>query len=137
MTRPKWGQVRDFCNRQGYTEETDADHFYYDKVLSDGSTSGTKVSHGKDATQVSKNLWTEVYRHQLRLKSEDDFWRGLRGDPVVYDIPPEPEPVILLPDYLVHHLRDIRHYTDAQIAAISREDAEALLLNYHSQELLS
>lgn len=136
MPRPDWGQVRDFCRRNQYSEEQDADHWYYDKILSDGTSSWTKVSHGKDAVQVPKNLWTKVYRHQLRLRLEDDFWRGLSGDPFAYDIPPAPIAPAPLPDYLVRHLRDVLRYTDAQIAAIRREEAERLLLEHYSRELL-
>jgi hypothetical protein len=136
MPRPDWGQVRDFCKKHGYEEERDADHWYYDKVLSDGKSSWTKISHGKDAVQVPKNLWTLVYRHQLRLRSEDDFWRGLNGDPFQYDIPPLPEPGEPLPEYLVRHLRTVRHFTDEQVAATSRQEAERFLLEHYSRELI-
>lgn len=81
--RPTWGQVREFCHRLGY-RETRTDHFHYIKVLVDRSTSGTMVSMGADADDVPAQMWTMVWRHQLRLASEDEFWKGLRGEPVQY-----------------------------------------------------
>ena len=111
MPRPRWGQLRRFCELQGYGE-TRTDHFYYEKVLSDGLTSGTKVSFGRDAETIPSQLWTRVWRRQLRLRSEEDFWSGLEGGPVRYDIPPAPDPPIPLPDCLLRFLRDILRYSE-------------------------
>ena len=135
MPRPTWGQVRDFCRRQGY-DEIAADHFDYVKIIPGGMRSFTMVSHGADARQVPPELWKRVWFSQLRLKSEDDFWTGLRGGSVTYDLPPalpQPEP---LPIYLVRHLQDVRHYTPEQIAATTREQAQEMLDAYFSGELV-
>lgn len=77
MPRPKWGQVREFCRNQGYIE-THTDHFHYLKVLPDRSTSGTMVSFGVDGEDVPSQMWQQVWRRQLRLAAEDEFWKGLR-----------------------------------------------------------
>ena len=65
--------MRRFCEVQNY-RATHTDHYYYDKVLPDGSTSGTKVSFGKDSEVVPPELWKRVWHRQLRLKREDDIW---------------------------------------------------------------
>ena len=134
MPRPRWGQVRRFCQLQGYSERL-TDHYYYDKMLPDGSHPGTKVSRGKDGEELRPGRWHEVWRHQLRLASEDEFWRGLEGQPVAYNIPPTPEPSTPLPGYLVRHLRDVLHYPPERIAATSRAEAEALIYEHYRRDL--
>jgi hypothetical protein len=134
--RPRWGEVRRFCQVQGY-HETKSDHWYYDKALPDGTSSGTKVSLGADSDDVPPSLWTRVWRHQLRLASEEEFWRGL-GDPSVrYDLPAVAEPSTPLPTYLDRFLRNTLHYTDAQIAEITRDEAQRLLDAHYMRELSS
>ncbi len=132
--RPKWGQVRAFCRAQGY-RETRTDHYYYDKVLSDRSTSGTKVSFGKDADEVPPELWKRVWSLQLRLKSEAEFWTGLEGSSVEYTIPPAPQAADPLPAYLLRFLRDTLHYSDDQIDSLGREQAQDLLNAHYAGTL--
>ncbi len=126
--------MRRFCQVQGYVE-TVSDHWYYDKMLPDALRSHTKVSFGSEAEQVPPELWRRVWFHQLRLKTEDDFWRGLDGGTVTYDVPPAPATIVALPDYLARHLRDVRHYTADQIAATTSDEAQALLNDYYARDL--
>jgi hypothetical protein len=57
--RPRWGQVRRFCQVQRY-RETKTDHWFYETVLADGSSAGPKVSRGADGDAVPPSLWTLV-----------------------------------------------------------------------------
>ena len=132
--RPTWRQVRKFCRAQGY-RETHTDHYYYDKVLSDGSTSGTKVSFGKDSAEVPPELWKRVWSLQLRLKNEAAFWSGLEGASVEYAIPPTPPAADSLPAYALSFLRDTLHYSEDQIASLDREQAQDLLNAYYAGTL--
>ena len=134
MPQPRWGQVRRFCTVQGYAE-TVSDHWYYDKMLPGSLRSHTKVSFGRDGEQIPGRMWKLIWFHQLRLKTEDDFWRGLDGGAVIYNVPPSPEPETPLPEYLIRHLRDVRHYADARISNITREEAQRLLNEYYAHEL--
>ena len=134
MPRPRWGEVRRFCQLQGY-EETRTTHYYYDKVLPDGSTSGTIVSFGRDSEIVPSQMWSMVLRRQLRLRSEQCFWRGLEGEEVEYDLPPTPAPSAPLPEYLERFLRDTLHYSDEQISAVSVSQAQDMLNAHYSREL--
>ncbi|MBI3977117.1 MAG: hypothetical protein HY331_02920 [Chloroflexi bacterium] len=131
---PRWGQVREFCRKQGYTE-THTDHFHYLKVLPDRSTTGTMVSMGADGLEIPSQMWTMIWRRQLRLLSEEEFWRGLRGEPVQYAIPTPPKPAQPLPEYLIRFLRDVLHRTDEEIAATTREQAQRELNAHYSREL--
>jgi hypothetical protein len=132
--RPRWGQVREFCRKQGYCE-TRTDHIRYVKVLPDRSTSGTMVSMGVDGEVVPPQRWRLVWQHQLRLASEDEFWKGLRGESVRYAIPAPVEPAEPLPPYLRHFLSRVLHRTDAEIEAMTRENAQQLWDEYHAREL--
>ena len=134
MARPRWRQVRRFCELQGY-RATRTDHHYYDKVLADGTTSGTKVSFGRDGEEVPPGLWSRVWRVQLRLRSEEEFWKGLNGQPFEYDLPPSPELPSPLPPYLDSFLRNTLHFAEERVAATSRQEAQDLLNAYFSEEL--
>jgi hypothetical protein len=132
--RPTWGQLRRFCERQGFRQST-TDHDFYDKVLADGSTAGTKISFGVAETEtVPSSLWPRIWRRQLRLRAEGEFWRGLEGGPVDFDIPHVEEPAQPLPDYLVRHLREDRHMPEDTIATTSRAEAQRLLNEWYSRD---
>src|SRR5712692_440612 len=127
---PRWGQVREFCQWQGY-RETRTDHYRYVKVLSDRSTLGTMVSMGSDGDEVPSRMWTVVWRHQLRLAAEEEFWKGLQGDEVhdvTSTIPPTVEP---MPPYLVRFLKSVLHRTDPEIAGLTRDEAQSLWDEFH------
>jgi len=126
--------VRRFCERQAFRPST-TDHDFYDKVLHDGSTAGTKISFGVVETEpVPSSLWPRIWKRQLRLRSEEEFWRGIDGASVAYDIPPSSEPANPLPDFLARHLREERHFSEEQIAATARAEAQRLLNAWYSRD---
>src|SRR5438094_665592 len=131
---PRWGEVREFCRKQGY-RETRTDHFHYLKILADGSTSGTMISMGKDGENVPGQMWSRIWRRQLRLASEEECSRGRRGEPVHYAIPSGTEPAETLPDYLRRFLKEILHRSDEEIAAMTREEAQKELNDFYSTQL--
>jgi hypothetical protein len=131
---PRWGQVREFCLKQGY-KETRTDHFHYVHILADRSTSGTMISMGVDGDEVPAQMWPMVWRRQLRLASEEDFWRGLRGETVSFSVPPVPQQAQPLPSYLERFLRHTLHLDDARIATTSRDEAQQLLNAHYAREL--
>lgn len=134
MARPRWGQVREFCLRQGY-KETRTDHFHYVKVLADRSTSGTMVSMGVDSETVPAQMWRRIWSRQLRLVGEEDFWSGLRGERVRYAIPPAPDAQRPLPEYLLRFLRETLHVNPEAIGQLTRDTAQQMLNEYYSHEL--
>lgn len=132
--RPTWGQVRQFCIAQGY-EERRGDHDRYIKVIAARFTSGTMISHGADNETVPSQMWRLVWKRQLLLVSEEEFWKGLDGHPVQYDVPPPPEPQRPLPEYLQRHLRDVLHWPEDRIAQTRRDEAQELLNAYYASHL--
>jgi hypothetical protein len=135
MTRPRWRQVQQFCRKLGYKEDSTT-HWQYEKVIAPGIMSWTQISFGKIDEQIGSHLWKRVWHDQLHLKSEDSFWAGLDGQPVLYDVPPAPRPPEPLPAYLRAFLADVEHVPPERIPSISLEEAKARWLAYHSRELL-
>ncbi len=133
--RPTWEQVRQFCIAQGY-KETRSTHYFYTKVLPDRQSSRTMVSFGDEGKTVPSEMWRLVWKRQLKLATEEEFWNGLDGRTVQYDIPPTPEPQLPLPEYLLHHLRDVLHWPEERIAETARDEAQELLNAWYARELL-
>ena len=132
--RPTWGHLRQFCITQGYQERR-GDHDRYIKVIGARFTSGTMISHGVEGETIPAQMWRLVWKRQLLLVSEDEFWKGLDGQTVQYDIPPTPEAQQPLPDYLQRHLRDVLHWPEDLIAQTARDEAQALLNAYYASQL--
>lgn len=132
---PKWGQVRQFCEVQGY-KKSETDHAHYTKPLPDRTSSGTMISHGKDSETIAPSTWHHVWKHQLRLSGESEFWKGLEGQPVQYDVPSVAEPPRPLPDYLRRVLHDKLHLGEDRISRLSRDEAQELIDEFYSREIL-
>jgi hypothetical protein len=135
MSRPRWSQIQQFCRRQGYREDR-ASHWQYEKIVIPDFMSWTQISFSKLDEQIGSNLWKKVWHDQLQLATEADFWAGLEGQEVHYNLPPAPQAQEPLPRYLEMFLRDIEHLTPDQLAAVSLEEAKTRWLAYHSHELL-
>ena len=136
MPRPTWRQVRRFCEAQGY-ERSEGDHTRLIKPLPDGSSSGAIIPRGNEGADVPANLWKLVWQRQLRLVSEDEFWKGLDGSSVRYANPPAPERELSLRPYQERFLREMLHYSDEAIAATTSEEARQLLDAHYARALLN
>ncbi len=72
---PTYRELKRYCDKNGWVLIRDTDHWYYEKVLIDGTILRTKVSHAL-AKEIPKNLWARILRHQLKI-TEKEFWRSL------------------------------------------------------------
>ena len=82
MPPPSYDDLRRFCELDGWEELSrvrggTGDDRRYRKVLPDGTILRTKVSHGKGEIG-DPGLWRRIWREQLGLASEEEFWRALR-----------------------------------------------------------
>ena len=133
--RATWGDVRRFCDRQNFTL-IQTHHDNYEKEISPGLTARTRISHGQsDADPVQVNLWKRAWHEQLRLRSEEDFWLGVEGNPFAFDIPPTPMPAEPLPRYLLDRLTDRLHLSADEAATVSREEAQRMFNDWCSRNL--
>ncbi|GAB6275429.1 MAG: hypothetical protein STSR0004_22970 [Peptococcaceae bacterium] len=72
---PKFGDLKKFCDKNGWVEIRNTDHWYYEKVLADGTVLITKVSHALHK-EIPKHLWKRILEKQLKI-TEKDFWNKL------------------------------------------------------------
>ncbi|MDA8211521.1 MAG: hypothetical protein M0021_06530 [Clostridia bacterium] len=72
---PKFGDLKRYCDKNGWVLIRNTDHWYYEKVLSNGNVLQTKVSHTKQK-EIPGHLWQKILKHQLQI-SEKEFWDKL------------------------------------------------------------
>ena len=65
---PRWKELKRFCERDDWELYKDTDHYYYQKIMSDGTVKRTKVSKGSG--EIHQHLWREILRKQLQVSQE-------------------------------------------------------------------
>jgi len=73
---PKFGDLKRYCDKNGWVMIRNTDHWYYEKVLIDGTVLRTKISHAI-RKEIPKNLWERIRQKQIQI-SETSFWQGLK-----------------------------------------------------------
>jgi hypothetical protein len=113
----EWERVRDARGRTG------THHLTYELHLWDTRVLRTRVSHPVDRTTYGPKIWAHILRDQLDVKAAE-FWhcvqdgtRPARGGP---EAPVESHPLDL-----VHLLIRRAGLTEAEVAAMTREEAIA------------
>jgi hypothetical protein len=138
LPQRRFSDIRRFCEIDGWEEMKTSrgktgDHFRYRKTLPDGRILRTRASHGNE--QIGDpSLWRHIWRDQLGLESEDQFWETLEtGKPVVRTAP-EPAPSgPSLPAWLVDALVRQARVPFGQVAAMSEEEARERLNEFYSR----
>jgi hypothetical protein len=65
---PKWSNLKRFCERDGWELYKKTDHFYYRKLMPDGTLKLTKVSNSTG--DIPKPLWKLIRSKQLQVTQE-------------------------------------------------------------------
>lgn len=65
---PSWKDLKRFCEHDDWELYKDTDHYFFRKRYPDGSVRMTKVS--KNPSEISKNLWITILKHQLQVTKE-------------------------------------------------------------------
>jgi len=73
---PRFGDLKRYCDKNGWVMIRNTDHWYYERVLIDGTVLRTKISHAI-SKEIPKNLWERIRQKQLQI-SETSFWQGLK-----------------------------------------------------------
>lgn len=135
MPQPTYKNLRDFCQIDGWDDLSKTrpgrkgkalDHDRYEKRLDDGRIMKTKVSRGR-GQYGDASLWRHIWRDQLGLESEEQFWEALRtGQPVERAgeaEAPTTKPVI--PGWLHRNLVMIVGIPNDEVAQMTEEEANA------------
>ena len=72
---PKFKNLKKYCDKNGWVMIRDTDHWYYEKVLTDGTVLRTKISHATHK-EIPTNVWRFILSKQLKI-SEKEFWNSL------------------------------------------------------------
>ncbi|WP_131850055.1 type II toxin-antitoxin system HicA family toxin [Baia soyae] len=64
-----WKELRRYCNADGWELYKDTDHYFYRKILPDGTVLLTKSSKGSG--EIPKGLWRRILKQQLQTTQED------------------------------------------------------------------
>jgi hypothetical protein len=110
------------------------DHFYFNKTLRNGDLLRTKVSHG--AGEYGPGLWHKIWKHQLRLVEEEQFFAALRTKTPVKrpeDEAPGPPQHARLPYDLFKNLVEKLGIDEATAAELTVEQAAAKMAEYWSR----
>jgi hypothetical protein len=125
-----YGEIERFCQCDGWTQTSGGGsgrrgrqrHLKFQKVLADGETLQTQISHDRDKTP-SAGRWKAILRTQLRV-AEEDFWEALSTmtpvDRTRAASPPTPIPV---QEWVRRGLRK-QGFSDEQIDALDPERAQ-------------
>jgi hypothetical protein len=123
----KWTSVKSARNKT-------PDHFYFNKTLGNGEVLRTKVSHGTG--QYGPALWHKIWKRQLRLIEEQQFFDALRTKTPVKR-PEDEEPTAprqsRLPYDLFKNLVEKLGLDEAVAAALTVDQAVAKMAEYWSR----
>lgn len=130
---------KQFCDIEGWDTVPNArgkqvsHHITCELALDDGRIPRTRISRPANNDTYGPSLWTAILRDQLDA-TEDAFWdcverRALPPRPGRADFPAPAG----LPASLVHQLKTALGLNDADIAALSKDEAVARMTAFWSQ----
>ncbi len=139
MPQPRFDDLRRFCELDGWTKKStvrrgEGDHTRYEKRLEDGTILRTRASHSNE--QIGDpSLWRRIWRDQLGLESEDEFWRVLetREPASRPSTQPQPPEGPSLPGWLVETLIRQAGLPIEQVKGLTEEEARRRLHEFWSQ----
>ena len=117
-----WEQVRDAQGRTG------THHVIYELQLHDGRILRTRVSHPVNRDTYGASLWRHILRDQLEV-DQAAFWACVQERKKPDRGTPEPPPEALPAD-LVHLLLTRVGLSEAEVAAMSKDQAIARMQQY-------
>jgi hypothetical protein len=123
---PDKSDLESFLRIDGWTETQRGDPYRYRKQLDNGDILRTKVSFGRGPAFDDPGLWRHVWKDQLGLSSEDEFWETLktRTSPQRGQAIPTPAPSgPTKPAWLYEFLVNVAHMESEEALALSEEEA--------------
>jgi hypothetical protein len=131
---PEKRELRRFCEIDGWEETSshNPDHDYYVRQLESGRLLRTKVSRGRGPVCADPALWHRIWRHQLELDSEDEFWEVLKTrTPAARGKVAEPEPQgPRMPAWLFEFLINVAGQPEPSVLDMNEEQAMRVYLDH-------
>lgn len=139
MPQPRFDEIRRFCEVDAWTKKStvrkgEGDHTRFEKRLADGTILRTRASHSNE--QIGDPaLWRHIWRDQLGLESEEEFWRVLEtGQPADRRIgEPQPPEGPSLPGWVVEALVRQAGVPIDEVRVLSEEEARQRLHEFWSR----
>jgi len=129
MPAPTKDELKRFCEIDGWEELKTTDHWRYKKTLDNGDILRTRVSLGRGPACDDPALWHRIWRHQLALESEDEFWETLRTrNPPARGAPKPPPREPSMPTWLADYLLYRMGRSEEEVFGLSEEEAKELYL---------
>jgi hypothetical protein len=125
-----FGDLKTFVERDGWIKEPNlargrvrtGDHWRYRKVLPDGTSLRTKVSHSL-RDEIGVDLFKHILRDQVRV-SEDRFWDVVRGGATELTEAPPPH-AATIPGWLVQRLILTVRLPEDEVRGMTADEARA------------
>ncbi len=126
----------EFCKAEGWKLQQSArgatgDHFIYELELADGRILRTRISHPVNRSEYGADMWAHILRDQLDVDAAT-FWACVRGEAVPGRGDREP-PAEALPAEVAFLLRDRVRLSNAEIAALTKDEAIARLQQFWTE----
>jgi len=139
LPQPKFSDIRRFCEIDGWEERGrtrggTGDHWRYRKLLDDGTILRTRASHRGEQIR-DPGVWQRIWKHQLGLESEEQFWEALRtGQPVSRGVGEQTAPTgPTIPAWIVEGLLRAG-VPETEVRQLNAREAQARLEEIWSQE---
>jgi hypothetical protein len=128
---PDKKDLRRFCELDGWeqTEARSPDHDRYRKTLENGDILRTRVSHGRGPACGDPALWNRIWRAQLALASEAEFWEVLRTrrpadrTPTGRGAPTEAPKQPTMPAWLFEFLVNVIGLSESDVLDMTEDEA--------------
>lgn len=123
-----------FCQTEGWRSARDArgrtgiHHVTYELDLADGRILRTRISHPIDRSTYGRSMWSHILRDQLQV--DEATFRACAKDKVVPDRGTPTPPAGALPAELVHLLISRVGLGEAEVGAMTKEEAVSRLHAY-------
>jgi hypothetical protein len=123
-----------FCRIEGWQpvrnarSQTGTHHVTYELQLHDGRILRTRISHPVNRDTYGESLWSHILRDQFDV-DQATFWACVQDGKKPDRGAPEPSPEALPAD-LVHMLITRVRLSEAEVAAMSKEEAIVRMQRY-------
>ena len=117
-----------FCEAEGWTPVRSTHHVTYELHLDDGRILRTRISHSVDRSTYGPRLSDHILRDQLDV-DDQDFWACVQ-DGTKPNRGEEEQPHGALPADLVHMLLNRVRLSEAEVAAMNRDEAITRMQQY-------